>query len=191
MELKISVPDLPLIIERMRQLPGGAQKAISRSINDALRAGRTAASRAITSGYNIKRGVVLEGIKPFFSNAGNLLGFLHASGTKFPLQMFVTGASRESGVTIEEVRGKQTILAHEFEATMASGHEGVFTRRGRDGTTSPRLPIHEMFGLSIPEMLGQRSEVLSAVEASIEERLGARLEHHVRYLLEQGGLEPE
>jgi hypothetical protein len=134
---------------------------------------------------------VLEGIRPFFSNAGNLLGFLHASGTKMPLHMFMTGASRESGVEIEEVRGKKTTLQREFEATMASGHEGIFTRRRKDCSTSPRLPIRELFGLSIPQMLGQQTEVLPAVQTAMQERLETRLEHHVRFLLEQGELEPE
>jgi len=38
MELQIRVPDIPQIIERMRLLPVGAEKSISRAINETLRA---------------------------------------------------------------------------------------------------------------------------------------------------------
>jgi hypothetical protein len=56
MELSIQVPNLPEIIEGMRLVPKGAQTAISRAINDALRKGRTESVRAIRERYNVRAG---------------------------------------------------------------------------------------------------------------------------------------
>jgi hypothetical protein len=175
MDISISVPKLPEIIERMRLVPKGAKTAISRAINDALRKGRTESVRAIRERYAVKAGDVRDQIKVYRSDAGNLLGFISATGYKFPLELFMKSFSREEGLVIEEVKGKQTRIEHAFSAQMQSGHEGVFTRY-LHGQASRRLPIHEMFGLSVPQMMSQRTEVLPKIEAAVQAQLETRLE---------------
>jgi hypothetical protein len=65
---------------------------------------------------------------------------VRVSGEPVPLVAYPHRQTKQ-GVTVEVNRGKRTLVKGSFVATMQSGHEGIFRRRGK-----ARLPIEELRG---------------------------------------------
>jgi hypothetical protein len=187
MELQLQVNGAREAIEKLKEIPGAAQKAVSLAINSALRKGRTVGSDAVAERYNIKRGQVYSKFQPYFSNSRNLVGFLNVRGAAFPLQNFLTSYTREGGAEVEVLRGKKVRFEHLFTAQMKSGHVGLFGRRDpKTGAVSKRYPIHEPFSISLPQMLGERKEVLPLIEESMQENLDYELNRQINRFLAEG-----
>lgn len=133
----------------MRALETGPMKA---AVKRALRkAGATAlrdmrgeavrrirARKRIGSRY-ITRALTLQ--RPRGSGDINSMAWsLKVSGQPVPLIAYPHRQTKK-GVSVEVNRGKRTIVAHSFMATMKSGHLGIFIRKGK-----ARLPIRELRG---------------------------------------------
>jgi hypothetical protein len=181
MELKIQITGVESLEAKLKKVPAGAKIAISRAINDGIRKARTEIKKSIGQIYNLQSGRILSALKrelPVFSSPGSLFGLLHIESTKFNVEDFAARDNFPAGVNFQEIRGQNSGLSHAFIRTMASGHIGVFGRVGG----GPRLPIREITGLSIPQML-ENPKVEPKWEHAVEETVAARLEHHVSHLL--------
>jgi hypothetical protein len=80
-----------------------------------------------------------------------------------------------AAVSIEEVQGQQTPLAHGFLQIVGSGHAGIFQRRGR-----ARYPISEMVGLSAPQMIGARRS-WPVIDAELNRYFAARIAANIHF----------
>lgn len=69
------------------------------------------------------------------------------------------GPRSQGGVVVEVNRGKKTLVKGAFEATMRSGHEGVFRRRGKG-----RLPIDELLGSRPVDALLHKGEAQAVAD---------------------------
>lgn len=78
----------------------------------------------------------------------------------------------KKGVSVSVNRGKRTLIEGAFLATMGSGHQGVFTRRG-----TARLPIDERLGSRPVDALLHQGEAdgVAVLGASVFSETLARL----------------
>jgi len=123
-------------------------QAFARALNRSAGSARTAMARAIREDMGLKATVVRERIHLTEARPDRLQAKLAAGLKRIPLIDFGARGpepSRGKGRGVTAKIGPITRrYPHAFLARMASGHRGVFSRKG-----TARLPIYEMFGPSL------------------------------------------
>lgn len=127
--------------------PGQFRRAMIRALRKAggtaLRDMRSEASKRVRARKRISpkyigRAITLR--KASGTDIAAMQWEIQFSGDPVPLVAY-PHRQTDKGVTVEVNRGKRTLIKSAFEATMRSGHEGVFRRAGPE-----RLPINELLG---------------------------------------------
>lgn len=128
-----------------------AKKAGSTALRD-MRAEATkrVRSRKRIQGKYIRRALSIH--RPKGSDLESLSWTLAVSGEPVPLVAYPHRQTKK-GVSVTVNRGKRTLVKGAFLATLKSGHEGVFRRRGK-----ARLPIDELRGSRPVDALLHRGE---------------------------------
>lgn len=118
-----------------------------RSLNSTIKKAKVDTSRAIGREVRLKQGDIKKGIQIRKASRGRMVAIMKLSKKRYGLIKF---AARQliKGVSFSIKRsGGRRRLRTAFRQTMPiRGHKGVFRRRK---TTTPRLPIVELFGPSI------------------------------------------
>ena len=123
---------------------------------------KTEASRQIReAGYRLKARDVGANLGVIRANKGMLKSGVRAVGKPLPLILFLVRATHE-GVVVN-IKGTQKLIRHAFVAKMASGHEGIFARKG-----TSRLPIDELYTIGVPPMFASKK-----VTARLQDIAGA------------------
>jgi len=102
-----------------------------------------------------------------------------------PRPQTVMGGKTSGGVSAL-VSGQRHRFRHSFIAEMGSGHKGVFQRRGQE-----RLPIEELYVLSIPQMVEDQKHggaISKEIQADMQKRFEERFVDNCNRLLESKGL---
>jgi hypothetical protein len=118
-------------------------KALRKAGSTALRDMRSEASKRIRQRKRIKPSYISRALSLSRSKGSDIASMswaLQVSGEPVPLVAYPHRQTHK-GVSVEVNRGKRTLLKGAFVASMKSGHEGVFRRRGK-----ARLPIDELRG---------------------------------------------
>jgi hypothetical protein len=138
------------------KLKGAVRRALSKAGKTALRDMRSEASKRIKARKRIASKYISRALSLRAAKSGDIAGMswaLNVSGQPVPLiacpHSMVRGRAgkgaigprSQGGVAVEVNTGKRTLVRGAFLATMRSGHEGIFQRRG-----AARLPIHELLG---------------------------------------------
>src|SRR4051812_16398912 len=124
-------------------LKGALKRALRKAGATALRDMRSEASKRIRARKRIKVSYIRKALtlgKPKGSDISSFAWSLNVSGDPVPLVAYPHRQTKK-GVSVEVNRGKRTLVKGSFVATMKSGHEGIFRRKGK-----ARLPIHELRG---------------------------------------------
>lgn len=124
-------------------LKAALKRALRKAGATALRDMRAEANKRIRARKRIKISYIRKALslgRPSGSDISDFSWSLNVSGDPVPLTAYPFRQTRK-GVSVEVNRGKRTLIARSFVATLASGHKGIFQRRGK-----ARLPIREMFG---------------------------------------------
>lgn len=124
------------------KLKAAAKRALRKAGSTALRDMRGEASKRIRARKRIKSKYITRALS-LKTTGGDIAGMswsLNVNGEQVPLIAYPHRQTKR-GVSVEVNAGKRTLVQGAFIATMASGHEGVFKRRGK-----ARLPIHELLG---------------------------------------------
>jgi hypothetical protein len=140
-----------LEVFRGRRIEGALLRALSKAGGDAIRFVRTGTGKLVRQRKRMKLGRVRGGLPIFFptnkSQISDLGWRMDVSGAPVPLAEFPhrvvrrqEGRRHGGGVMVEVNVGKRQLVRSAFVARMASGHVGVFRRRGE-----ARLPIDEAF----------------------------------------------
>ncbi len=119
------------------------KRALRKAGATALRDMRSEASKRIRQRKRIKSTYITRALTLRRPKGGDIAGMewaLDVSGKPVPLVVYPHRQTKQ-GVVVEVNRGKRTLIAGAFVATMKSGHKGVFRRRGK-----ARLPIDELRG---------------------------------------------
>jgi hypothetical protein len=124
-------------------LKGALKRALRKAGATALRDMRSEASKRIRARKRIKVRYITRALTLQRPSGGDIAGMewaVHVSGDPVPLTAYPNRQTKK-GVSVEVNRGKRTLVKGSFVASMKSGHEGVFRRRGK-----ARLPIQELRG---------------------------------------------
>jgi len=124
-------------------LKSALKRALRKAGATALRDMRSEASKRIRARKRLRTKYISRAItlaRPRGGDIASMEWAVNVSGERVPLVAYPHHQTK-AGVSVEVNRGKRTLLKGAFVATMASGHEGIFRRRGK-----ARLPIHELLG---------------------------------------------
>ncbi len=132
----------------------GLEKALTRAMSkaggDAIRAMRAESNRAIRARKRMRAGVVSRGLVLRMPRGArhidDLVWKISVSGAPVPLGAYPSRQVKK-GVSVAVNKGKRSILVGAFIATMKSGHQGIFRRKGKG-----RLPIEELFSTRISDV---------------------------------------
>lgn len=158
-----------LDVLQSRHFKRAAMAALRKAGSTALRDMRSEAVKRIRARKRIASKYISRAISMRKSGAGGDIGSLEwaldISGEPVPLIAYPhrdaagkrgkrgIGPRSRGGVSVEVNVGKRTIVRSAFVATMRSGHEGIFRRRGPQ-----RLPIDELLGSRPVDALLHRGE---------------------------------
>lgn len=162
-------------------LPKVQSNAINRSITTA----RAEAVRCVTKDYIITAGEVRKSMTIKKASAANPVGAISSSGSPIALSKFDVSPLRPTKrkvvltARVKRTNGRKPIKKA-FAAQTASGHTGAFIRAGK-----VRLPINQLHGPSIPQMLSS-DNVSKQIENKAAETMEIRLEHEIGRLLDGG-----
>jgi hypothetical protein len=166
--------------ELQKDLLGLGQSApliLSRAINRAATSGKTAMARAIAADTGIRNKVVADEIKILKATRKEPKAVIEIRGRRIPLIEFKArgpepsrGKGRGVSYTLPTGRGR---VANAFIATMPQGHRGVFKR-----LQTPRLPIKELFGPSLPHVF---EKFLPTFSAAAQESLVKNIVSEIRF----------
>lgn len=145
--------------------PGPMKRAIVRALrkagSTALRDMRSEATKRIRTRKRIKPSYISRALslrRAKGSDIASMEWAVNVSGDPVPLVAYPHRQTAK-GVSVEVNRGKRTLLKGAFVATMKSGHEGVFRRRGR-----ARLPIDELRGSRPVDALLHKGEAQAVAD---------------------------
>ena len=151
------------IIEALsgKRTKAAVKRAMKKAGATALRDMRAEASKRVRARKRIKGKYVREAISLRRPRGGDIESYewaVDVGGAAVPLVAYPHRQTKR-GVSVEVNRGKRTLVAGSFVATMKSGHEGVFRRRGK-----ARLPIEELRGSRPVDALLHRGESEAVAE---------------------------
>jgi hypothetical protein len=173
-------------------------KARTMALNEAGKAGKTEAARAIAKQYVLTQAEIKQTLSIELNPAQKYVD-IKSNGKRFPLIRFaekkvsmreITRRAkageidkyklRHGGVVAKNMRvrvkirkGHTTTLKHAFYAVMPNGHVGIYERAAKG-----RLPIKEMAGVAVPQLFTQK-DVKKAVLERATEVYYARFKHHI------------
>lgn len=163
-----------------RRLSRAIGRAVAKAGSTALRDMRSEATKRIRQRKRLKAGIVGKSFRlrrPKGTSIDGLEFGLDVSGKPVSLLAYPHRRTKR-GVSVEVNRGKRTNIRGAFIATMKSGHDGIFVRRGKR-----RLPIRELFGsrpvdalLHKGEAEGVQERGASSMRAAFDRLLPLELE---------------
>ena len=165
-------------------LPGAVEKAAARAINRAVTAAKTAAARETAAQYYEKQKDVKATLSTTKATAQRPVAALMSKGSRVPLSSFKTTPQNvprtraKSPIKVQVKRsGSGGSIRNAFLTRFKSGHKAVARR-----LTKKRLPINELYGPAVPQMLAQQP-VTDTVAKRVEMVLAERMEHEVEAVL--------
>jgi hypothetical protein len=147
--------------------------AAVRALNRTATTVRAEASRQIRGRYSLKAGTVRKQLRIERATRNRLTSAVIASGAPIPLVEFGARQTKK-GVTVKVTKTRKLVKGV-FIARMKSGKVGVFERLG-----SKRLPIRELFSVSLPRTFTQR-QILAALRKTAADRFRIELARELRF----------
>lgn len=161
---------------------GGVEKAVRRAAGKAAARLRRANVQAVRERYAISAANIRENenVQVSYSYDGGVQAYVRFSGARIPLFRFDGAAPRQPAqdagrrVPVQTGAGWRLMapglpasghvlkatapyqFAEAFVARMSSGHTGIFERTG-GRTANGRDEIQELYGPSVPQMLGSQT----------------------------------
>ncbi|WP_088227790.1 phage tail protein [Desulfosporosinus sp. FKB] len=182
--ITIDAEKLKEVEERLGSFKNKAPNVIARALNRAAQNARTNAVKKVREDYQIKAGDVRSTIKITQANRTTLGAVVKSTGERIPLIKFKVSPSNprpKKPPSVLKVQVKKTGLKEIVGAFVAdiNGNK-VFRRTGKS-----RLPIEQLYGPAVPQMLGS-SSVRQFVESEASKMFDQRLDHEIQRILESG-----
>lgn len=199
--VKMDEADLAAVLTMCADLKKAAGKVIVRALNKTLAGVKTDASTAIRAVVTASKSTVDATFRVKTVRGEDLSGYFASTGRPLPLSAYsVTQTKKGVSVHLKRVNPRKVIKGT-FIATMKSGHVGVFERDyygHKKGTPISRpvrpnvrygrlprkyrLPISELFGLRVPDVLGHEP-TMKTILIGADKRLHTNLMHELEYEL--------
>jgi len=175
------------------------ERVAVRAIKKTLKSVGVAAAREIAKEVNVRVSEVKKTFSYVVPRPGDVSAAFVASGKSMPLAAFSVRKTKK-GVSVQVKRqsGRKAVK-HAFMATMpvygkdrvvvqagqagrgsGGGHVGVFWRQEQGGKRAGRLPLHELYGPSIPDILSN-DNVLEPVLSVSGEILDKNFAHELAF----------
>lgn len=154
-------------------------QAASRALNRTATTVRAEAARMIGHDYNMKISAAKGQMEIRRATKNDLRAAVQVSGRPIPLIEFDARQVR-AGVSVK-VKGTRKVVSHAFIATMKTGHKGVYVRIGPPGDLAPRLPIKQLYSLSLPVAFTQK-QIVDALLTVATERFAETMAQEVRFI---------
>ncbi|MCT4543291.1 MAG: phage tail protein [Vallitalea sp.] len=182
--IKVNSLDIAIVEQKLGSFKNKAPTAISRALNRAAANAKTNTSKKVREGYNIKAKTIRETIDVNKANKNKLRSSVKSKGEKVSLSKFKvspanprpTRPPKVLKVSVKKDTGLKEILGA-FVANI-NGNK-VFER-----TTKSRLPIKQLYGPAVPQMLGNEV-VRKSIEEEARKTYLTRLEHEINRVLEK------
>lgn len=179
-------------LERAEQLlagiPGGVEKAVRSAMARSASHLKTQSSRISRERYDIKAANIrdAENAKISYSYQNGVQAHIVFAGYRIPLYRFNGASPSQPGGRVPAwghvVKSTSpTQFRHAFVARMKNGHVGIYERTGAK-TSNDKDEIEELFGPSVPQMLGQQ-ETAKKLSAETMEKFEERLDHEINAIL--------
>ena len=167
----------------LSEVPNGYEAAVSRSMNRAATAGRSAAVSTIRQEYTIKASTVRRNFTIHKATRSDLEALVTSKGPRIPFGKLqelrpktdTTGNARKPVRVAVKARGGLKPLGKSFV------YRGKILQR----LDTSSLPVQEVYGPAIPVLSGN-NEVVDNVEKTMQETFLKRLDHETGYLLGGG-----
>src|SRR5690348_11331324 len=140
--IDVRIENNGIVLSDFQIYPKAVTRALVRSLNRAITAGRTLMAQRVSKDTGLKSSTVKAAMKSQKATAARPVAALSTGLTRIPLVQFRARQTRR-GVSYR-LGGASSRIPNAFLATMATGHTGVFRRVGKK-----RLPIKELFGPSL------------------------------------------
>lgn len=157
-----------------------AKTVMSRAINRGLNAGRTQAAREVAKDYAVRQRQVNEKTRIKKTTPSNLKATLKFSGPALNVADFKVSPSKPQPakrptlrVTVSKRSGPRQFKGA-FLVPVRAGKYRAFRRKGKE-----RLPIENVWGPSIPSLIGGSDRVRTSVQDRIQEVVATRLDHEI------------
>ena len=148
---ELDTRDMVRLVTKVRDR---APRAISRALNKSAKSAKTAMVKAVREDMGLKardvnKGLIFRASRP----SRDPVAKIEISPFRVPLIKFGGTQLKRAGYK-SRLKGGSGTIPHAFEATMKSGHVGVFKRAGKE-----RLKINELFGPSIGKVFAKKWRV--------------------------------
>lgn len=167
--------------KELGQYQSKARLALSRALNRAASNAKTNASKKVREKYVIKAKDINSTITISKASSGNLNASVRSSGERIPLIKFKVSPSSPRPkkppkvLRVEVKKGGLKDLIGAFVANV-NGNK-VFKR-----TTSKRLPIQQLYGPAVPQMMGNQS-VTEFITTEAKKTFDKRLDHEIQRIM--------
>lgn len=179
--ITIDIEKVKEVEKELGQYKSKAPVALSRALNRAASNAKTNASKKVRENYTIKAKDISSTISITKANRGSLRAVVKSKGERIPLIKFKVSPSNPRTKNPPKVlkvavkKGGLKALVGAFVANV-NGNK-VFRRLGKS-----RLPIEQLFGPAVPQMLGT-STVKEFVESEATKVFDQRLDHEIKRIL--------
>lgn len=173
-----------LVTERINLSEQEINRAVARSLNRTVISVRTASSKEIRGIYKIRARDIKKSFgKPNYANAKRLMAKIESNNPVLPLQA-LNPTKTKKGIRVN-IKGQRKTFPGAFQATMKSGHKGIFARAKYSGNTLKtnepgNNKITEVKTLAIPSALAN-DIVTSNLTKMVQERFPKTLAHELKF----------
>lgn len=166
----------------LSEVPNGYEAAVSRSMNRAATAGRSAAVSTIRQEYTIKASTVRRNFTIHKAKRSDLEALVTSKGPRIPLVNYKT---RPKTDTTGNARKPVRVAVKARGGLKPLGKSFVYRGKILQRLDTSSLPVQEVYGPAIPVLSGN-NEVVDNVEKTMQETFLKRLDHETGYLLGGG-----
>ncbi len=166
----------------LRNIRGGAGKAMARAINRSVQSARASMVRSAREEYTAKARAIRNTISIKKASNSNPEAVIKSEGSPLPLREFSVSPRTENGkrrspIRVSVKKGQKSSFERAF-VVRTGGSVNVFSRIG-----SNRLPIEKLYGPSVPQMIGNEN-VITRVSDDATKMMEKRLDHEIERMLE-------
>lgn len=169
------------IAQALESIPKGYEKAVSRAMNRAALAGRSAAVATIREDYTLKASTIRRHFSIERASVGSLEALVMVKGTMLPLVQYKTRPKTDTtGAKRRQVR----VSVRKKEGLKPLGSSFVFNGRILRRLGSRSLPVQQVYGPAIP-LLASNDEISSNVTKVMRDTFLKRVDHESNYVVQE------
>lgn len=170
--------------DRLAFINGGWERAVVRAMNTAASQARTRTAERARALLTADRQRIEDSLLVKKATYGARAARLHIYDQPIPLFRFDVSfmyPTVEGGVTARTFQGEAPLtLKHAFVAKMATGHVGVFSRRGKE-----RLPIQEHYGPTVATVFEKTPGLEAEIMQLAAEKFAQEAARQAAYLIQK------